>query len=220
MTGREPASKPRVESRPALQKEHPMKATRPALLAAAIVLLTIVVSGAEPAELSEAEKACLLATTPGAQHELLASLAGTWNYTGRFWTDPSGDPTEASGVSTQEMILEGRYLVDRTSSEFMGGEFEGIGLTGHDNTTGEFLRTWIDNMSTTVAFARGHLDESGRVLTFRGQFVDPATGQKGESRSVTRFDGENRHRLEYWIKLGGSPEVKVMDLEYVRQAGA
>jgi len=197
-----------------------MKRIRPALLAAAIVLVTVVTSGSETAEISEADKACLLASTPGEQHDFLASMAGTWSYTGRFWTDPAGEPVEASGVSTQEMILDGRYLVDRTASEFMGQKFEGVGLTGHNNTTGEFLRTWIDNMSTSVAFARGHLDESGRMLTFRGEFVDPATGKKGESRSVTRFDGENRHRVEYWVTLPGSPEVKVMELEYVRQAEA
>src|SRR6476659_8806506 len=35
-------------------------------------------------------------------HKLLASMAGTWNYTVKMWMDPKGKPTESTGTAVRK----------------------------------------------------------------------------------------------------------------------
>jgi hypothetical protein len=197
-----------------------MRSIRPILLTGAILLLAIMPTMAEQEEMSAADQACLLAMTPGENHEFLASLAGNWRYSGSYWQSASAEPVPFGGSSENEMILDGRYLLEHVTSEMPGAvRFEGIGYLAFDNAAGEFKHTWIDNMSTALGYSTGELDASGRVLTMRSKFTDPATGREGRARSVTRYLDENRHTLELWSSVAGEKEWKAMEFEYVRESG-
>ena len=43
--------------------------------------------------------------------------------------------------------MGGRYLMDRTKSSMMGQPFDGMGLTGFDNHTGEIAPIGVDGLS-------------------------------------------------------------------------
>ena len=69
-----------------------MRSIRPIMLTGAILLLAIVPGMAEQEEMSAADQACLLAMTPGENHEFLAAFAGNWHYSGRYWESASAEP--------------------------------------------------------------------------------------------------------------------------------
>jgi hypothetical protein len=154
------------------------------------------------------------AATPGKQHQWLASLAGSWEFTARFYMDPGAPPSESKGTAERQVKLGGRVLAETVKGEFMGQAFEGFGLTGYDNVTGSYWGTWTDNMSTGLMLSKGTCDEQGSCA-YTGEMTDPMTGQTKTSRMVSKHTGASEHH-EFWETRDGK-EVKTMELEYKRK---
>lgn len=154
------------------------------------------------------------AASPGDQHEFLAGMAGEWTFVSTLWMDPSQPPVKSDGTSSKKMILGDRYLVDHTSGEAMGQPFEGQGLTGYDNTAGEFVGTWIDSMSTSIANFEGQLE--GDTLTLHSEWLDPVSREMAKVRAVTRVIDKDHHVFEYYMTMPGAPEFKSMQIDYTR----
>ncbi len=148
-------------------------------------------AGYDPAAMEEAWNK---ARTPGEAHEFLARMVGE---------------------SKRTMILDGRYLEDMLTGEFQGQPFQGRGLTGYDNTAGEYIGTWIDDMGTGVMVSRGQRD--GDSLVMHGEIVDPMSGQNIQLRMVTRIVDQDNEVFEYFMTPPGMPEMKQMEIVYVRK---
>ena len=58
---------------------------------------------------------------------------GRWEFTGKFWMDPTEPPPESVGTVVRELMLGGRVLAEKVRSTYMDKPFEGYGLTGYDN---------------------------------------------------------------------------------------
>lgn len=156
--------------------------------------------------------------TPGAQHQMLAELVGTWDAVAKFWMDPSQPPSEATGTAEFKMILGGRYLQQNLTSVWMGQEMHGMGLTAYDNFRQEFIDLWVDDMGTGIYVSRGTTNEKGDVLTLRGTMDDPMTGQKDiPSRSVSMTVDENTHKVEMYMTGSDGTEFKSMEVVYTRK---
>jgi hypothetical protein len=154
------------------------------------------------------------AATPGKQHEWLASLAGTWEFTTRFYPAPGAPPMESRGTAERKVQLGGRIIVETVRSEFMGQQFEGFGLTGYDNVTGSYWGTWSDNMSTGIMMSKGSCDDHGSC-TFTGEYADPMTGKMVTNTMVSKHSGDSEHH-EFWETRDGE-KVKTMELHYTRK---
>src|SRR5262245_17571424 len=85
-----------------------------------------------PEEKAEME-AYIKAGTPGAPHQALAAMAGSYDLKVRSWHDRNAPPVEDTGTATRSMILDGRVMVEDLSSSMMGTPFNGYGMTGFDN---------------------------------------------------------------------------------------
>jgi len=154
--------------------------------------------------------------TPGPMHEMLAKSVGDWKTVSRFWMDPAGEPMETEGTGKIEMILGGRYQKSTHKSSMMGMETEGIFIMGYDNATQEFTATWIDNIGTGTAVARGKYDESTNSITLNGTMVDPMSKQEMNFREVYKFLDNDHHLLEMYMTYKGQ-EFKSMEIEFFRQ---
>jgi len=154
--------------------------------------------------------------TPGPMHEMLAKSVGDWKTISRFWMDPAGEPMETEGSGKTEMILGGRYQKSTHKSSMMGMETEGIFIMGYDNATQEFTATWIDNIGTGTAVARGRYDESTNSITLNGTMVDPMSKQEMKFREVSKFLDNDHHLLEMYMMYNGQ-EFKSMEIEFFRQ---
>jgi len=154
--------------------------------------------------------------TPGPMHEMLAKSVGDWKTISRFWMDPAGEPMESEGTGKTEMILGGRYQKSTHKSSMMGMETEGIFIMGYDNATQEFTATWIDNIGTGTAIAKGRYDESTNSITLNGTMVDPTSKQEMKFKEVYKFLDNDHHLLEMYIVIDGQ-ESKSLEIEFVRQ---
>jgi len=154
--------------------------------------------------------------TPGPMHEMLAKSVGDWKTITRFWMDPAGEPTETEGTGKTEMILGGRYQKSTHKSSMMGMETEGLFIMGYDNATREFTATWMDNIGTGTAVAKGRYDESTNSINLNGAMVDPMSKQEMNFREVLKFLDDDHQLLEMYVVYNGQ-EFKSMEIEFIRQ---
>ena len=120
---------------------------------------------------------------PGPMHAKLEPLVGSWHMNGKWRMSPDAPWQDFEASIEREWILDGRFVQETLTSEFMGQPYEGLGLLGHDNTREEFTMVWVDNLSTGTATSTGSLD--GSVMTLTGENSDPMTGAENRwSKSV------------------------------------
>ena len=148
---------------------------------------------------------------PGEHHAHMAKLAGNFDYTLKMWMDPAAPPTESTGKRTAELILGGRYLVEKYNGQFMGMPFEGQSIMAYDNVQKKYLGTWIDNMGTGIMFTSGSCDGKG-TWTMSGDMADPATGKMVSTRSVTKIVDDNTFVMEMYAPGPDGKEVKAMEV--------
>lgn len=161
------------------------------------------------------------AATPGEAHAGFARSAGTWNALVKTPNpmDPSAEPTTSEGTSHVEVVLGGRYLVERFEGEMPGmGPFQGMGVLAFNNVTGEFEHVWMDSMGTGMLFSRGKENDDGS-FTLKGEYVDAVSGQKVHCRMITRELGPDERSFEMYSDAFG-PEQKMMEITYTRAAGS
>lgn len=161
-------------------------------------------------EMAEMMAAWQRAGQPGVHHEHLARLVGTWEAETKMWTDPAGEPTVTPATAEYRMVMDGRYLEESITSEFMGQPFSGRGLYAYNNLTGEVQAIWIDNMSTALFAYEGSLNEAGDEMTLTGKYMDPMTKEWKETRSVMRFSESELLYVSYEVVNG--QEQKMMEI--------
>jgi len=155
--------------------------------------------------------------TPGAPHELLASMAGSWVAKTKAWCmETHGVPMESTGTSENKMILGGRFLQQQFSGEMMGGPFTGIGIAGYDNYTKKYVSTWIDSMGTAILVFEGNASSDGKTITQECRRDDPFKGSM-KWRSVTRIVDGDTHVFEMYGSDGSGKEAKMMEITYTRK---
>ena len=153
--------------------------------------------------------------TPGPMHKMLAKSVGDWKTVSKFWMDFEGDPMVVEGKGKTEMILGGRYQKMTSYSTMMGIETEGISTIGYDNATEEFTMTWIDNIGTGTAIAKGKYDESTNSITMNGTMVDPMSKQELKIKQILKFLDDDHQLIEMYIDFNGQ-EFKSMEIEFTR----
>jgi hypothetical protein len=102
----------------------------------------------------------------------------------------------------------------------MGKGFTGIGMTGYDNAKKRYVGTWMDSMSTSIAYLEGTMDAAGKTMTMTMEMTDPMTGKKVKQRTVTRIESPDRHVFETYERAPNGKEFKSMEIVYTRAAKA
>ena len=130
--------------------------------------------------------------TPGEPHKMLEERVGTWNFTTKMWQQPEAPPEEMSGTTTSELIMGGRYLLDKVEGTAMGMPFTGLGITGYDNMNKQFVGSWIDSFGTGMMTSTGTCNDDWTVCTSVGIGPDPMTGTNKKIKMVdTKIDADN-----------------------------
>ena len=169
------------------------------------------------ADAKAAMEAMIKAATPGEPHKRLESMAGTWDVSMQFWMDPSAPPTEAKMTTESKIIMDGRYLEEKVSGEFGGMKFQGQSLVGYDNLQKKYTFAWIDNMGTGISTASGTYDPDKKTITYQGEEIDPASGQKMKNKMVVHLIDKDKFEEDMY-KVVGDKDIRVMHLTCVRKA--
>jgi uncharacterized protein DUF1579 len=154
---------------------------------------------------------------PGEGHRSLAGMVGTWDAEVTSWMDPGQPPAKSKGVSENRMVLGGRWVESRFSSEMMGQPFEGIGYTGYDNYKRKYIGTWTDTMTTGVMTSEGTMDAAGKVMTSTSTMDNPLTGKAETSRMTTTIVAPDHHVFEMWGPDPSGKNVKQLEIVYRRR---
>lgn len=164
-----------------------------------------------------AAKQMEVAIAPGAAHKALEPFVGEWTAEVKAWMAPSQPPTVSKGTAKATWILDGRYVQEEFSGDFMGQPFRGMSLTGYDNVRGKYRSMWVDNMSTTIVTSEGDLDATGKVLTFNGDYACAMTGEKNkQTKMISRIVNKDKHIFEMHDPSLGA-NSKVMEITYTRK---
>ncbi len=149
-------------------------------------------------DMAEAAKRMEAYSTPGPEHKLLAQMAGNWDTEGKFYMGgPGSEPTVTKGSQKAETVLDGRFLKEEFTGDFMGQPFHGLGFTGYDNFKKKYVSVWMDGMGTGIFMTEGAADASGKTITLTGKMNDPATGDKDAPvRCVLKLISEDKHTFE------------------------
>jgi hypothetical protein len=157
---------------------------------------------------------------PTAEHKHLAKDVGTWDATVKSWmSGESSEPTVSKGVEVDKLMPGDLWLLNDFDGEFGGLAFHGHGVTGYDTQKKKYVATWVDSLSTSLMTMEGSYDADKHTVTMYGKGTDPA-GKPYESRSTTKYMGDDERVFTMWIKSDESKGefMKMMEITYKRRA--
>ncbi len=198
-------------------RKHAVSVTALALLLAGPVAAQEAAGPKMTPEMQAMMEAFQKAGTPGAQHQQLASTAGTYDLSVKAWHAPGTEPTTDTGTATRKMILGNRVMVEEVNSQMMGQPYSGQGLHGFDNVTGKYWSTWSDSMSTGLMVSEGTCDAK-LACTYTGTYHDPVTKQPQTSRMTTRWTDKSTEVFEMYGPGSDGKEAKMMEITYKKRA--
>jgi hypothetical protein len=189
--------------------------------AVAMVLLAAGTAFSQEAGTPSAEQQAMMeayqrAAALGPQHAMLAKMAGDFALTVKSYMEPGAEPEVSAATATRRLILGGRFLEEVVKGTMMGAPFEGRGISGYDNVSGDWWGTWIDNMSTGIMISRGEWDDAAGVGSFTGEFNDAVTGKVQTSRMTSQRLPNGDEIMEMYMPTPGG-EVKAMEILYKRR---
>jgi len=153
--------------------------------------------------------------TPGEMHKLMQKDVGEWKTTIKFWTDPTSEPTVSHGHAKMEMVLGGRYLKSTHTGSNQDMPMEGISYQAYDNSTKEFVSTWIDNMGTGIMVTRGKYDPDTKACILFGTTVDPMLKKEVPVREISKYINDDKMVMEMFVTYDGVEE-KNMEIVFER----
>ena len=164
-------------------------------------------------------KACMVAGTPGQQHEQLAKDVGTWKGKNTLWMAPGTDPIATDSTSVVTPIMGGGYTKLEMSGEMPGmGPFNGLALYGFDNVAQRFACTWIDSASTGMLHGNGEASADGKTITWTFNYHCPITKNPAPLRQVETRTGEKTKTLEmFGVDPNSGNEFRMMRIELTKQ---
>lgn len=154
----------------------------------------------------------------GEPHKMLAKSDGNWDGEVTMWMADGAPPMTSKSTSVNSMIFGGLYQLSKHSGNMMGAPFEGMSTTAYDNTTKEYVSTWIDNMGTGILIMRGNWDDATKSINMSGKMVNPANGLECSMREVFKVIDDDHQVMEmYGPDPATGKEYKNMEIKYTRK---
>ncbi len=173
----------------------------------------------KPVDSATATKAWMDYATPGDMQKMLAKSAGNWSGETTMWMENGGKPMTSKSEAINKMVFDGRYQVSSHKGNFMGMPFEGMSITGYDNSKNKFVSTWIDNMGTGIMNMEGDWNASKKSIEFKGKMTDPSRpGKDCNMREVYTFVDDTHQTMEmYGPDSKTGKEFKTMEIKFVKK---
>lgn len=162
----------------------------------------------------------MAAGIPGEMHAFLAKGVGTWTGESKMWMSPDAPPVTSASTWTVSELLDGRFFKTEVKGDVPGmGPFQGIGVNGYDNTTKEFVATWIDNMSTGIMNGTGELSADHKTMTWNFEHNCPIAEKPVKFKEVMTFVNDYTQKVEMWgtdPKTGKMQKCMEFDMKKAR----
>jgi Protein of unknown function (DUF1579) len=157
--------------------------------------------------------------TPGKMHEMMASWNGTWTGETTMWDYEGAAPKTSAGTAVNSMTMGGKYQMSKHTGNMDGMPFEGLAIMGYDNSSKQFVSSWIDTWSTGIMNMTGTWDEATKTLTSTGTMPDICRpGKQCTLREVYTVVDENTHNfVMYGPDQKTGKEYKMMEIKMTRK---
>ncbi len=156
------------------------------------------------------------AMTPGEGQKKLSFLVGTFDVKIRTWVDPSKPPYESTATAVATWVLGNRYVQQMLAGYVMGEPWSGIGYAGFDNTTKQYVATFMDSGSTGMEWYTGTMDAAGKLAKMTATVHDEVTGKPLPVEMRLNIAANGDHVTELWQGDLTGKMAKVMELQYTR----
>jgi hypothetical protein len=161
------------------------------------------------------EKPLVAADMPGAIHNKLTALAGSWDVAVKY---KLGDKEHTGKAACEARpILDGRFLYQVYKSNFAGKPFTVVQILGYDNHTKKSVEIMMDSMSTAVMHNQGTISEDGKVITNVGEHFDAQIGKMGRLKTVTTIGDADHFTLEWYRTGDDGKEDRVVTMSHRRK---
>ena len=164
--------------------------------------------------MEEMMAAYMEAGAPGEAHAMLGKWAGEWTVEVKSYMPGMDEPMVTAATVSAESAMGGRWLIEKVKGDFMGQPFEGVSITGYNNSSGMYENAWYDNMATALVYSTGEVE--GNVMTMKGTFIDPLTGEKVKSWSVMTIVSDDERIARGYEDRGGE-EILTIELHFKRK---
>jgi hypothetical protein len=154
---------------------------------------------------------------PGAPHQVLKSLEGTWDTAAKVWLAPGGTPDTANGRAEFWSNHGDRFLIEEYSGAMLGRPVTIHLVFGYDNAKKKYVASMISSVSTEIKLREGTADATGKVITFTGQTFDAVAGRYHAERAVYKIESDKRLTVEVFETPTGGKEFKKMEVVYTRK---
>ncbi|MGH7130568.1 MAG: DUF1579 domain-containing protein [Phycisphaerales bacterium] len=157
---------------------------------------------------------------PGAQHDWLKGMEGTWQAKCSEMDMATGGTKTSDAEATNKMVYGGRYLECSFKGRMDGKFFYGTNILGYSNSEKQFQSVWYDSMNTNISTMTGQTDSAGKVLTLHGEETNPEDGKKMKVRCVFTMLAKDHYTFDYYMTMAGQKEMKWMTIDYTKGAAA
>lgn len=182
-----------------------------------IFSISSIMAQQESKQMTEEMKVWMEYGTPGEIHKNMADRVGKWKVITEMWMQPGVEPMKSEGTVDYKMLLGGRYLEGWHKGTSMGMPFEGISVEAYDNSTKEYITTWIDSFGTGITLAKGKYDKENDLLISYGTMVDPMKGEDVKYKTVVKTEGKDKGIFDMYMILPDGKEFLSMRMTYVRE---
>ena len=194
-----------------------MKARKLFVLSTMVLTLALVAGLVVAQDDQKQMEAWMKAASPGDNHVYLKDLEGTWKVKISSWMAPGTEPVTSEGKSEIEVVLDGRYAMEKMTSTMMGMPYTGMGMVGYDNVVNKHTVVWFDNMSTNVTYATGVCNGDDCNVIETAATMNMPGGGTVDIRMVSKRVDDNKRVFEMYSTIPGTDnEFKNMEIVYTR----
>jgi hypothetical protein len=168
-----------------------------------------------PAQQGKNQPAQVTPDVSGPVHQRLNDLAGKWDVAIQY---KLGDKVQ-NGKATCEAkcILDGRFLQQDYHSLFQGKPYHVMQILGYDNAKKKVIELKMDTMSTGIMHNEGDISTDGKVITNKGENLDPRTKKPYTLRTVYTIADHDHFTIEWYKVEEGVPDEKTVTLTHTRR---
>lgn len=160
----------------------------------------------------KAELALLESRMIKPMHQILHQFVGHWREEMKIWSSPGGQPVINLALKDSKLFGEGRFLTSSIVGQMGNQPYEAHSVLGFDNAKNIFVKTWYDNMGTSILTLEGTYNEKTNLIDFYGFTTDPLTKEAIKIHQVLKIiDGQNQLLEIFTINKEGV-ETKVMEV--------
>jgi hypothetical protein len=173
---------------------------------------------------------------PGRYHQVLADLAGTWDFRGRHFSgNPNPDSNkveiEFSGTAVRTPFANGRFFIVQTVSgqgqiiqspiqdgKFIDDNARGIETEGYDNVKKKYVHTLIgNNLGSNILYFEGDYDPMTKTISSE-YYSEWAPGMKWKVHYYFIIQDKDHYKIEIYGEREGKI-IKDTELNYTRVKG-